>query len=73
MVLPCNMFFKPCRFLRMRSLPAVKFRLVLCLQFHPFTVMVALHGLDFILQPLDGFLMRGNLTAQILDFIFQGF
>ena len=35
--------------------------------------MVALHGLYFTLQPLDGFLVRGNLITQILDFSFQGF
>ena len=42
-------------------------------QFHQFPVMVTLYGLDFILQPLNGFLVRGNLIAQILYFIFQGF
>lgn len=49
MPLPCNPVFEPRCFLRMRSLPTVKFRLVLGLQFHPFTVMVVLHGLDFTL------------------------
>ena len=42
-------------------------------QLHQLTAMVVLYGLDFILQPFDGFLVRGNLTAQILYFIFQGF
>jgi hypothetical protein len=58
-VLPRNPIFEPRGFLRMRSLPAVEFRQVLGFQFHPFTVMVVLHGLDFTLQPLNGFLMRG--------------
>lgn len=49
MTLPCNMFFEPCRFLRMRSFLAVKFGLVLRLQLHQFPVMVVLHGLDFTL------------------------
>ena len=58
---------------RVFSFLAVQFGLVLGFQLHQFTLMFILHSLDFILQPPDGFLMRGNLVTQILDFTFQGF
>jgi len=73
MVLPSNPIFKSCGFLRMLCLLAVQFGLVLTLQLHQFTVMVALHCLDFTLQPLDSVLVRGNLITQILNFAFQSF
>ena len=73
MALPCNPFFKPCSFPSMFRLLAAQFGLMLALQVHQLTVMVVLHGLDFILQPLYGFLVRGNFATQILYFIFQGF
>ena len=52
---------------------AVLFGLVLSLQRHQFPAVVILHGLDFILQLPNGFLVRGNLLAQIFYFIFQVF
>lgn len=73
MALPCNPVLESCCFLCMFRFLAVQFGPVFGLQLHQFTAMVILYGLDFILQPFDGFLVRGNLTAQILYFIFQGF
>ena len=73
MILPCNPFLESCCLLCMFRFLAVQFRPVFSLQLHQFTAMVVLYGLDFILQPFNGFLVCGNLTAQILYFIFQGF
>ena len=73
MALPCNPFFKPCCFLCIFRFLTVQFGPVFGLQLYQLTAMVVLYGLDFILQPFNGFLVRGNLTAQILYFIFQGF
>lgn len=73
MALPCNPVFKPCGFLCMFRFLAVQFGPVFGLQLHQFTAVVVLYGLDSVLQLLDSFLVRGNLTAQILYFIFQGF
>lgn len=49
MILPCNPVFKPCGLLCMFRLLAAQLGLVLTFQVHQFTVMVALHGLDFTL------------------------
>lgn len=71
MILPCNPIFEPCGLLGMLCLLTVQFGLVLTIQLHQFSLMVALHSLNFTLQPLNGFLVRGNLVTQILDFSFQ--
>ena len=73
MALPCNPVLESRSFLCMFRFLAVQFGPVFGLQLHQLKAVVVLYGLDFILQPFDGFLVRGNLTAQILYFIFQGF
>lgn len=70
MALPCNPVLESCCFLCMFRFLAVQFGQVFGLQLHQFTAMVILYGLDFILQPFDGFLVRGNLTAQHLADLF---
>lgn len=66
MALPCNPVLESRSFLCMFRFLAVQFGPVFGLQLHQFTAVVVLYGLDFILQPFNGFLVRGNLTVQIL-------
>ena len=72
MALPCNPVLESCCFLCMFRFLAVQFGPVFGLQLHQFTAMVILYGLDLSYNR-SMVLVRGNLTAQILYFIFQAF
>ncbi len=73
MALPCNPVLKTYGFLCMFRFLAVQFGPMFILQLHQFTAVVVLYGLDFILQPFNGFLVCGNFSMQIIYFTFEDF